>query len=120
MQYIEGTKDGSEFLSALKKASLKKPVVLLKGGVTDAGTRAVTSHTGALSGMAETWSAVIQQSGAIQTYSVEEFVDTTLAFNLIKPPQGRNLGVVSVSGGLGVNLSDLAIRMGFNMHPDGI
>jgi len=115
MQYIEGTKDGSEFLSALKKASLKKPVVLLKGGVTDAGTRAVTSHTGALSGMAETWSAVIQQSGAIQTYSVEEFVDTTLAFNLIKPPQGRNLGVVSVSGGLGVNLSDLAIRMGFNM-----
>ena len=115
MVYIEGTKDGKELLSELKKACSKKPVIVLKGGITEVGTRAVTSHTGALSGTAETWSAAIRQSGAVQTYSVEEFIDTAQAFNTIKPPRGKNLGVISVSGGLGVNLSDLAVRMGFDM-----
>lgn len=66
MLYIEGTKDGRELSAALRKVCLKKPVVVLKGGITGAGTKAATSHTGALSGMAEIWSAVINQAGGIQ------------------------------------------------------
>jgi acyl-CoA synthetase (NDP forming) len=89
---------------------------VLKGGITGAGTKAATSHTGALSGTAETWSATIKQSGGIQTYSVEEFVDTALAFNYMKSPRGKKLGVVSISGGLGVNLSDLVVRMEFDVQ----
>jgi len=117
MLYIEGIKNGKKFFSALKKASAKIPVVVLKGGITKAGNRAVISHTGALSGVSDVWSAAVRQSGGIQTYSIEEFVDTACALHFIKPFKGKKLGVVTISGGIGVNLTDLAVNMGFEIPP---
>lgn len=61
--------------------------------------------------------AAIDQAGAIQVFSLEELVDTTLALMTGKPPRGRNLGLISISGGSAVNLADLSIRMGFSMPP---
>ena len=117
MFYLEGTKNGHKLFHTLKMASAKKPVIILKGGISEAGNRAVISHTGALAGTPATWSAAIDQSGAIQVFSLEELVDTTLALMTVKPPRGRNLGLISISGGSAVNLADLSIRMGFSMPP---
>ncbi|MCX6000705.1 MAG: CoA-binding protein, partial [Chloroflexi bacterium] len=64
--YIEGIKEPRRFLDALTRATAAKPVVVLKGGKTHGGTRAVNSHTGALAGSTETWNALCQQRNVIQ------------------------------------------------------
>ena len=73
--YIEGIKDGKRFRRALEEATKKKTVILLKGGITEGGARAVASHTAALAGSRATWDALCHQLGIICVASVEEMID---------------------------------------------
>ncbi|UCD83576.1 MAG: CoA-binding protein, partial [Deltaproteobacteria bacterium] len=113
--YLEGVKDGPRFIRVLKEAARKKPIILLKGGTTEEGVRAVTSHTGALAGSLAIWEAVFKQIGVIQVKGVEELVDTVLAFAYLPPPRGHNLGLISASGGLSVLYTDACIKKGFKV-----
>ena len=113
--YLEGVKDGPRLIQALREAARKKPVILLKGGATDEGVRAVSSHTGALAGSLTVWEAVFKQTGVILVKSMDELVDTVLSFALLPPPNGHNLGVISVSGGLSVLYTDACIQKGFKV-----
>ena len=113
--YLEGVKDGPGLIRALKEAARKKPVILLKGGVTAGGVRAVSSHTGALAGSLTVWEAVFKQTGVIQVRGVEELADTVLAFAYLSSPHGYNLGVISASGGLSVLYTDACIQKGFKV-----
>ena len=63
--YIEGVKDGPRFVRSLRRAASMKPVVVWKGGVTDAGARATASHTGSLATSQAVFSAIVRQAGAI-------------------------------------------------------
>src|SRR3989344_1778332 len=67
--YIEGVRDGKKFMQVAKKASLKKPVIILKGGVTEKGAQAALSHTGAMAGSSQVYSAVFKQCGLIEVSS---------------------------------------------------
>ncbi|GAG49986.1 unnamed protein product, partial [marine sediment metagenome] len=78
--YIEGVKDGRCFFQAMRRAAAAKPVIVLKGGRTEAGTRAVHSHTGSLAGSAEVFDGLLRQVGAVRADSVEEMVDLAVAF----------------------------------------
>lgn len=74
--YIEGVKDGKKFIQALRKTAEVKPVIVLKGGRSQAGARATMSHTASLAGMGIIWQSLLRQVGAIAVYSYDELVSS--------------------------------------------
>lgn len=113
--YIEGIKDGERLIKSLKKATEIKPVVVWKGGRTEAGARAVASHTGSIAGSAKIWDAVFEQTGAVKVKDFEELLDTVSVFVFCPPTTSKNLGLVSISGGTSVSNTDFCIEEGFNV-----
>ncbi len=115
--YLEGVKEGIEFMRTLKEVTPEKPVIILRGGQTDVGARAAASHTGALAGSNELWSSIFRQTGAIPVNSFEELVDTLIAFNfnLRHLPKGNRVGLLSVSGGVSVVNTDICSKLGLDI-----
>lgn len=74
--------------------------------MTEAGSKAVASHTGALAGSNAVWSSLFHQLGVIQAYDLTELIDMTLLFQHLKPFQGRGIGLVGVGGGFSVTATD--------------
>jgi len=110
--YIEGVKDGRRFAKILKEAAKAKPVLILKGGLTKAGARAVSSHTGVLAGSDSIWNALFNQTGAIQVESLSEMIDLALAFSYMSVPKGRKVGIVGIGGGASVAVADFCEKAG--------
>lgn len=106
LAYIEGVKDGRRFGQLLKETNKVKPVVVLKGGVAEAGARAVASHTGALAGSDEVWDGLLRQAGAIRVHSLEELVDMAVTFTYLPMPLGKRAAVLGFGGGVTVLASD--------------
>lgn len=104
--YIEGTKDGRRFRQALEKAASKKPVILLKGGVTESGARAVAGHTGALAGSEAVWDALCRQLGVIRVGSLEEMEDILVTLLFLPLPEGRRMALIGGGGGASVLITD--------------
>lgn len=115
--YIEGTKDGPRFITALRAAAAAKPVVVLKGGASDAGARATISHTGALAGADAVWDGLLRQAGVIRTYSIEETADMLVALLRMKPPAGTSTFLVGNGGGPTVLSTDECERVGLKIAP---
>lgn len=111
-QYVEGVREPRRFLAALKKASSLKAVVVLKGGLTEAGKQATRSHTASISGSAYVWDALCRQTGVIQARDIEETLDTIQAFRSLKRPVGRRIGIVGIGGGVSVMAADDCERAG--------
>ncbi|MEX2724197.1 MAG: acetate--CoA ligase family protein [Candidatus Freyarchaeota archaeon] len=115
--YLEDIKDGKRFMEIAKKASKIKPIVVLKGGVTEAGTRATSSHTGAIAGREEVFEAAVKQSGLIRAHNLEELFDYTKAFAFQPLPRGNRIEVISNSGTLAVLASDTCQKFGLEVPP---
>jgi acyl-CoA synthetase (NDP forming) len=113
--YLEGIKDGRSFLNALKMASLKKPVILWKLGLTPEGSRASASHTGALSGSKEIWRSVVRQGGAISVAGFEPWVDSLMGFYLLPGNLGDRIAVISGPGGLAVSAAEACGSAGLRL-----
>ena len=113
--YIEGTKDGPRLLASLKRAAKKKPVVVWKGGTTAAGGRAVYSHTASLATSPAIWDAAMQQAGVIQTENLDETIDAVKALVYCKPTTGRGMGLVAMTGGQSVVITDAFEREGLQV-----
>jgi len=111
--YVEGVKDGNRFVKALNQAAAAKPVIVFKGGRTEAGARAAASHTGALAGATRVWDGLLRQSGVVTVNSVEEMVDLLVTFLYLPVPKGRRLGTFGISGGATVVASDVYNSAGF-------
>jgi len=113
--YLEGIKDGKLFLESARRASARKPVVMLKGGVTERGAQAARSHTGSLAGRAEVFKAAAKQSGVIMVDDLREFVNTVKAFALQPLPYGNRVAIITISGAEGIMATDACIRYGLNL-----
>jgi acyl-CoA synthetase (NDP forming) len=113
--YIEGAKNGREVLKSLMRTARKKPVVVLKGGRTNEGARAASSHTGALAGNREIWNAVFHQANVQTVDTLEDLVATLSIFSLSPKPKTRDVGIVAISGGTSVIYTDLCIENGLNV-----
>ena len=113
--YIEGVKDGPRFMRAIREAALRKPVIVWKGGKTEAGSRAAASHTGAIAGSPKILDAVFTQTNAVQVESFDEILDTTLAFTYCPPVYENRVGLISISGGSGVTNSDACTKTGLEV-----
>jgi len=104
--YIEGIKDGKRFRKALEEATKEKTVVLLKGGTTDGGARAVAGHTASLAGSRATWDALCKQLGIISVSSIDEMIDVLVTLLFLPLPGGRNVLLFGAGGGASVLIAD--------------
>jgi len=117
--YVEGTRRGRELFEALREAASRKPVLVLKGGMTPDGARAASSHTGSLAGSQQIWEAMFRQAGVIPVRSFEEMMDVVRAFLLCPPPRGKRVSMASVSGGVSVVETDACVEMGLQVPTFG-
>jgi acyl-CoA synthetase (NDP forming) len=115
--YIEGVKDGRRLLYQLEEINQKKPIIIMKGGVTESGARAVASHTGSLAGGENIWNAVFKQSGAVRVDSLEQMADVAFAFLNLGESRGRRVAVVGIGGGVGVTAADSCAQEGLELPP---
>lgn len=115
--YLEGVKDGKRFLRALEKAARKKPVILLKGGVTRGGAQATLGHTGALAGDETTWDALCRQFGVIRVNSLDELADVLVTLLFLPLSKGRNAILLGAGGGASVMITDTFEKNGLIVPP---
>ena len=113
--YLEGVKNGRKLLSLVKDINREKPVIILKGGLTESGAKAVASHTGSLAGEEHFWHAFFQQTGAVRVYSLEEMAHTALTLLHMKKTTGRGVVVFGAGGGVVVGASDACSRSGLHL-----
>ena len=114
--YIEALKSrAKELVDFGKKFTMKKPIVVLKGGVTEAGARATQSHTASLAGNYRVYAGAFKQMGALISDSVLDLMDKSKALALQPPSRGRNVGIVSNGGGPGIIVADQLERRGLRV-----
>ena len=104
--YIEGAKDGRRLRRALERVTAKKRLVIWKAGRTSSGARAAHSHTGALAGASQVWSAMLEQVGAIAVHDMDELLDVLVACRYIRPSSGPRVVILAGPGGPAVSASD--------------
>jgi acyl-CoA synthetase (NDP forming) len=115
--YIEGVRDGRHFFEALRRAAAKKPVIVMKGGRTEAGQAAAQSHTASLASQRAVWQAALRQAGALEATSLNEMIDLLVAFVHAGPAKGLNVAVLGGAGGETVETADLCHEAGLNVLP---
>ncbi len=115
MMYSEGLPDGQEFIRVAREVTRKKPVVAIKSGVTDSGSRAVSSHTGSLAGSEQAYQAAFRQAGVLRAQSMEELFDVALAMGYQPLLQGDRIGIITNAGGPGILATDALERAGMSL-----
>jgi len=111
--YIEGVKDGRRFITALKEAANLKPVVIYKGGRTEAGKRAAFGHTASMTTSTAVFDALCHQMKAIQVDDLDEMIDVITALRFINPlPKGSGVAIIGAGGGPSVLGGDVMEKEG--------
>jgi acetate---CoA ligase (ADP-forming) len=108
--YNEGIPNGAEFIDVARKVAKIKPVVAIKSGVTQAGSRAVSSHTGSLAGSEQAYQAAFQQAGVIRADSMQDLFDMALALAYQPPLAGDRIAIITNAGGPGILATDALER----------
>lgn len=112
--YLEGTKRGKDFIQALK--NMEKPVLILKNGRTEIGSKAVNSHTGSIAGNDKIYDAVINQnSGIFRVNNFYEMFNVAHIFATQPLPKGKNIAIITGSGSLGALACDEIEKQGLNL-----
>jgi len=115
--YIEGVSDGRKFMEVAAQVSKKKPLIILKSGITSSGAKAASSHTGALAGREATFDAAFKQSGIIRAHSINELFNYALAFAHQPLPVGPNVAIITNSGGPGILAADACDKSDLQLVP---
>lgn len=113
--YIEGVKRGREFIEIAKKATKVKPVVIIKGGMTEAGAKAAHSHTAALSGSSQAYDAVFRQFGFVKAIDLKDLLNFGKIFDSQPASTGDRVAVITNGGGTGVLVTDALYNNGLRM-----
>jgi acyl-CoA synthetase (NDP forming) len=115
--YIESVKNGRRFFESCRKVSRRKPVIVLRGGRTEAGERAAASHTGALASNTRVFDAACRQAGVILAGQPMDLLDFSAAFSSMPLPKGNRVAIMTLGGGWGVITADLCNEYGLEV-PD--
>ncbi len=113
--YIEGVQDGRSFFEVLSRTALEKPVVIMKGGLSDSGGRAVASHTASMGGSSKIWKSALRQCNVVQVKNLPEMADAALAFAMLPLKEYQGLTAIGGGGALGVNTADMAEALGLKI-----
>jgi acetate---CoA ligase (ADP-forming) len=115
--YIEGVSDGRKFMEVAAQVSKKKPIIILKSGITSAGAKAASSHTGALAGREAAFDSAFKQSGVIRAHTINELFNYALAFANQPLPKGPYVAIVTNSGGPGILAADACDKSNLQLTP---
>jgi acyl-CoA synthetase (NDP forming) len=113
--YIEGLKEGRRWYEEARNITPKKPIVVIKVGVTEAGSKAAASHTGSIAGSDNIYEAAFRQAGVVRARDAGEMFDYIKGLLYCRLPEGPNVGVVSNSGGVAVEAADRLIQSGMRV-----
>ena len=105
-------KNGRRFFESARSVGRRKPIVLLKGGRTQAGLQAAASHTGALATDSRLFDAVCRQAGIVRVDQPMEMLDLAAAFSSLPLPEGNRIAIMTLGGGWGVITADLCAEFG--------
>ena len=117
--YLESIKEGDKFLRIAEQAAAIKPVVILKVGITPAGAKAASSHTGSLAGADMAYGAAFKRAGVIRAENFEALFDYATAFAMQPLPNGERVAVITNAGGPGIMAADAAESSGLKMVSPG-
>ncbi|MDP1691919.1 MAG: acetate--CoA ligase family protein [Burkholderiaceae bacterium] len=117
--YIEAATDKARLIAALELARQNgKRIVVMKVGSSEAGAHAAASHTASLAGSDQVYDGLFKQYGVYRARSIDELFDVAYACSLAtSKPQGRRLGLLTVSGGVGALMADVATECGLDVAP---
>ena len=115
--YLEGLRKGTDFFRLAGQITRKKPIVVVKVGKTEAGTRAARSHTSAIAGSDTIYNTMFKQAGVIRVNEVEELFDVASALLEQPLPKGNRVGILTGGGGFGCVTSDACEELGLDVAP---
>jgi acyl-CoA synthetase (NDP forming) len=113
--YLESVADGRRLLEIVKEANLRKPIIIWKGGESEAGAATAASHTGAMSGEKRMWQAFCRQTGIIAVRSMYECIDAIMALSMLPAPEGKGVFIIGGGGGNSVSYSDTCVSEGLEV-----
>ena len=113
--YVESVKDGRRFFESASRVGRKKPIVLLKGGRSTAGSRAAASHTGAMTSDIKIFDSVCRQAGIVSADKPMDLLDLAAAFSSLPLPGGNRAAIMTLGGGWGVVTADLCAEFGLEV-----
>ncbi len=113
--YVEGVEDGRRLFTSLRQTARLKPVVVLKGGRSKAGSRATLSHTGSLAGSAQVFDGMVRQAGCVTAPTLDSLLEIAKIFDYQPLPQGGNVGIISNTGGAAVLAADALSHFGLDV-----
>ncbi len=115
MIYTEGLPNGKEFIQVSKSVSKVKPIIAIKSGITQSGSRAVASHTGSLAGSEQAYQAAFEQAGILRAESMQDLFDMALAIAYQPPLVGKSIAIITNAGGPGILATDALERTGLTI-----
>lgn len=118
LMYLEGVKSGERLVEVLKKATRKKPVIVIKSGRSRRGAQAAASHTGSLAGEDKVFDDVARQCGVIRAESIQEALDWCKFLSDAPMPLGEDCVIITNGGGIGVLTADACEKYGVNLSDD--
>jgi acetyl coenzyme A synthetase (ADP forming)-like protein len=113
--YSEGLTNGHKFIDVARRITPRKPVIAIKSGVTQSGTRAVSSHTGSLAGSEQAYKAAFQQAGILRAESMEALFDMALAIGYQPELSGNRIAMITNAGGPGILATDALEQAGLTI-----
>lgn len=113
--YSEGLPNGEEFIRVAREVTRQKPVIAIKSGVTQSGSRAVSSHTGSLAGSEQAYQAAFRQAGILRADSMEALFDMALAIGYQPDLKNDRIAILTNAGGPGILASDALERAGMTI-----
>jgi acetyltransferase len=113
--YLESIGSGNAFIRAAEYAASRKPVVIFKSGVTQAGVKAASSHTGSLAGADIAYGAAFRRSGVIRADTFEAMFDYATAFAMQPLPRGPRVAIITNAGGPGIMAADAVEQSGMTV-----
>ena len=115
LAYIENFGNPKNFVQIARATTKDKPVIAVKSGRSEAGSRAAASHTGSLGGSDLAAEAVFAQTGVLRAASIEELFDLAMAFSLQPLPRGNRVAIVSDAGGPAIMCVDELVAHGMRL-----
>ncbi len=115
--YLESIKRPKRFLEIAREVTRRKPVVMLKGGITEAGKKAAVAHTAAMASEDRVVEGMLHQAGIVRVREYTHLILAAKALSMVPRPKGNRVSFLTPSGAMLVTLSDLCISLGLDI-PD--